>query len=157
MRGMLRILLPLILSAALGASVSVASAAESTEHPLRPTPERRALSLEEPVRTVHLSEAAVLHILQLQEWGAASASKQESRQRSLMAVAMALEEYYVMELSYPESAQQLLDSGYLDAAHPATVQLVDFTPEAAQANDLTLVYIPQPVGRTVMISATGKG
>jgi hypothetical protein len=157
MRGMLRLLLPLILVAALGALVSAASAAESIEHPLRPTPERRALSLEEPVRTVHLSEAAVLHILQLQEWGAASASKQESRQRSLKAVAMALEEYYVMEFSYPESVQQLLDSGYLDEARPAKVELVDFTSEVGQSNDLTLVYVPQPVGRTALISAPGKG
>jgi len=143
---------------ALAALANRASSAENTEHPLRPTPEKRAENFQEPMRTVHLSLARALHDSQVQEWGKAGADDPGlSRNALLVAVALALEEYYVMELSYPESVQQLLNSGYLDKARPVGLELVDFSTDAAQANDLTLVYIPQPIGRTALISVPGAG
>jgi len=142
---------------ALATVMGLASSVEAAEHPSPPSPEKRAESLQEPLRTVHLSLAQSLHDSQVQEWDGVATEEQGWREKALAGVALALEEYYVMELSYPESVHQLLDSGYLDAAAPTKVELLDFTPDASRADDLTLIYIPQPIGRTTLITAPGKG
>ena len=124
--------------------------------PLRPEPVQRARELAEPARSVHLALAEAMHEAQKKQLAAA----QEDgvwRCHFIMGLAFALEEYYQMELSFPENMSQLEESGYLlDAWGQPGMTVVDFTKESTELNEWTLIYVPEPVGMASLIRVPGR-
>lgn len=124
--------------------------------PLRSEPVERARLLAQPARSVHLALAEAMH--QAQEKQLAAAQEDGIwRCHFIMGLAFALEEYYQMELSFPENVTQLEESGYLlDAWGESGMSAVDFTRESAEFNEWTLIYVPQPVGLVSLIRGPGR-
>lgn len=131
-------------------------------YPLRPLPVARANDLEGAERTLHLALGAALHDAQeaeLVEARSAIADPADRQAHFLAGLMLALEEYYQMELSYPDSVKLLLDSGYYCEEWNTTgINLVDFCQDRVYSSvQLTLVYVPQPIGSVDIIRVPGGG
>lgn len=76
----------------------------------------------------------------------------------IVGLAFALEEYYQMELSFPDSVAHLEESGYLLNGWGETgLSLVDFTTDSENRNEWTVIYVPQPVGLVTLIRIPRQG
>ncbi len=139
----------------IGSFASVPFAVEEVL-PLPPVPIQRAGELDQPARAVHLALAKAMHENQEKQLAAAKADG-VWRCHFILGLAFALEEYYQMELSFPDCVSQLEESGYLlEGWREAGLAIADFTADSANCSEWTLIYVPQPIGLASLIRIPGS-
>ena len=132
--------------------------AEDRELPLVLPPMRLAESLNEPIRTAHITAAQSLHEQQQSLLAEAGQEPDQDWRGFLMGLTLALDEYYLLELSYPASIQYARDSGCLLAEWEELGFVVcDYVKLDPAASEMSLVYIPQPLGLNEIGSMPGAG
>lgn len=146
--------------------VSRASESEIKDEmsPLRPAPERRASMLPDPDRAMRLELALILHKAQELELKELQHNVDVTmdvnsgwRSHFIMGLGFALEEYYQMELSYPDCVKQLTTSGYLIPEwENLYLYVYDFNSPFNNLSDKDIIYIPQPFGLVKLINVPGK-
>jgi hypothetical protein len=130
------------------------SAVSQTEPvlPLRPTPVHRALSLNAIESSIRQTIADSLQESQVGELKNAVEDPAKKNLHFLKGLALALEQYRDLELSFPDSISQLKESGYwLDGWADIGITVIDYLPQTSISNDNVIYYIPQPVGLNKLI------
>lgn len=80
------------------------------------------------------------------------------REMLIIGCMLALEEYYELELSYPQYTRQLTDSGcWMSEWADYDLEIGDFSPEYPSYPERMLVYLPQPLGLTKLKPTPGRG
>ncbi len=124
--------------------------------PLQPEPVQHAEHLKQPAQNVYLALAKAMHEAQEKQLAEAKADG-VWRCHFILGLAFALEEYYQLELSFPDCVSHLEESGYLlEGWREAGMALVAFTADSADCNEWTLIYVPQPVGLASIIKVPGR-
>lgn len=135
----------------------LASGVLAGEYPPLLAPCNLADSLSEPERTMHRTMAGSLHDAQTSLLTSRDAESPLSGSTAITAVALAFEEYWERELTYPRDADQLLESGYLlDAWHEVGLLLIDPGQNTETAREFVVIYVPQPLGRTRIMHIPGR-
>jgi hypothetical protein len=146
-------------AAAAPAQTDGASAVSQTEPalPLRPTPVHRALSLNAIDSSIRQTIADSLHDSQVSELKSTVDDPTRKNLHFLKGLALALEQYRDLELSFPDSISQLKESGYwLDGWADVGIAVIDYLPQTSISNDNVIYYIPQPVGLSKLMRAPSK-
>lgn len=168
MKRMLLHILHLLILAVLLLGDSISSAAQQDAgdgaSPMRPNPEGRALELPDTECAMRADIAILLHEAQEHEVRALRHNIDAAininsgwRRHFLTGLALALEEYYQMELSYPDCTEQLVESGYLLADWSRLgLHICDFDSKRIVSRDKELIYVPQPIGLVTLIEVPGR-
>jgi hypothetical protein len=146
-------------AAAAPAQTDGSSAVSQTEPvlPLRPVPVHRALSLNAIESSIRQTIADSLQESQASELKNATEDPTKKNLHFLKGLALALEQYRDLELSFPDSINQLKESGYwLDGWADTGIAVIDYLPQTSISNDYVIYYIPQPVGLCKLIRAPTK-
>jgi len=132
--------------------------AEKESYPIITEPSGIAENLGEPSRSLHNFLAAGAHEAQIQQLDALRQNEAPWHCCFVLGVAFALEEYCLRELTFPDSAEKLYQSGYLiDGWSDDGLKIVDFRSEEINSyDDRTLIYAPQPFGDARMIRVPGR-
>ncbi|GEM_PF-3444976 len=158
-------LLALLVVVAAVCPTYAATGSETESRPLLPTPIGRAYALAEPERTRRLELAESLHESQLLELASVLNNADATlnigsswRNHCLAGLALALEEYFAIELSYPDSVEHLRSSGILlDGWRLAGIYADDFDTRCASCSNRCLTYVPQPLGLGTLVDTPGRG
>ncbi|MBN2081074.1 hypothetical protein JW859_02585 [bacterium] len=149
-------LLTVLVAMANYASAVAAESAEPQECPRHMPPQRLAERLAEPERTMRLQTAEMMHEQQLELLEGTLGNNADWQSDFLTGVAFALEEYWTLELSYPENFEQLQASGYLAAGWAANgYQVCDFDGSVVDPALKQLVYVPLPLPLTQLKGIPG--
>ena len=110
-------------------------------------PQHLAKQMAEPERTIHLNAAQVMHDEQESLLGHVKENPDKWQENFITGIAFALEEYWMLELSYPQEYEQLATSGYLLEGWAEGGYVVSCYDDFAYDENLKqLIYVPLPIG-----------
>jgi len=139
-------------------SVAHSQSSEVVDLPLQKLPLYLAERLPEPERSIRFTTADLLHEQQELVLRQAIDNLDNWQSSFLAGVALALEEYWTLELSYPGDFSQLADSEYLlDGWGKSGFQVKGFDNTSMEGVKQLLVYVPQPVGLASLKPVPGMG
>ncbi len=129
-------------------------AAES--YPTMVRPSRLADLLPDPAKRILSISASMFHNEQLREVQSFKNGEQPWHCHFILGIVLALEEYHARELTYPSSAKDLCNSGYLSKEWAKSgLYVIDFVQNSSAVSDSTLVYLAQPIGEAHVTAIPG--
>ena len=132
--------------------------ADGNVRPVTPEAQRLFKYLDNTQMSQQLETAEYLHRTQLTLLEGVTAGNEDRHRTFVEAVRLALDEYYALELSFPQHVEKLVETGcLLDEWSSLGLIVENYSYSLVSAESNSLVYIPQPIGLAQLRPIPGLG